>query len=437
MEPIVLALVLILLAWRFRLGRIVRERRPAWYWYLSGYPVAAVRVLASWRKVSQLNDLSVTHKPTRAVLGGLAVKGEALRPIAPRFSFPRPTPNGLSVVVRLHPGQTPVPFLAAADALAHAWRMFAVRVTSPERGVVHLVATAADPLANSGTAPPSASASLLTALVGWLENGQAWLMDFRRVPHWLIVGATRSGKSTLLARLITELAPHPVALVGIDCKGGMELGIFAPRLSALGTNRREALAVLSALVVDMQRRMHTCRFAGVRSIWDLPEDQRPIPVVVIVDEIAELFLTSGSREEKAEAEQCSTYLLRIAQLGAALGLHLVIAGQRVGSDLGPGITALRAQLGGRVCHRVNDPGTAEMTLGDINKDAAIVAQSITPEERGVAVTASEEGGWVRGRSHLTTVADAKDAAARYADMAPNLPGLRRALEVNDGEEGTA
>ncbi|GAA1893530.1 hypothetical protein [Streptantibioticus ferralitis] len=140
--PIVFALVLGVLAWRFRLGRIVRERRPAWHWYLTGYPVAALRVLASWGKVAQLNDLSVTHKPTRAMLGGLAVKGEALRPIAPRISFPRPMPNGLAVVVRLHPGQTPVPFLVAAEALAHAWRMFAVRVTSPERGVVHLVATA-------------------------------------------------------------------------------------------------------------------------------------------------------------------------------------------------------------------------------------------------------------------------------------------------------
>ena len=74
------------------------------------------------------------------------------------------------------------------------------------------------------------------------------------------------------------------------------------------------------------------------------ERARPAPVVVIVDEIAELYLTSGSKEDRAEAEQCATYLLRIAQLGAALGIHLVVAGQRVGSDLGPGVTALRAQL---------------------------------------------------------------------------------------------
>ena len=214
----------------------------------------------------------------------------------------------------------------------------------------------------------------------------------------------------------------------------MELGIFAPRLSVLATKRREALAVLSALVIDMQERMRVCRMSQARSIWELPERARPAPVVVVVDEIAELFLTSGSKEDRAEAEQCATYLLRIAQLGAALGIHLVVAGQRVGSDLGPGVTALRAQLSGRICHRVNDPATAEMTLGDLNKDAAAVAQSISPAEQGVAVTTSDEGGWVRGRSHLISVADAKQTAARYVDMIPVVPALARAWEAEAREE---
>ncbi|MDJ0341390.1 FtsK/SpoIIIE domain-containing protein [Streptomyces sp. H10-C2] len=432
MGSLMLAFGLVVLAWLLVAGSALREWRPTWYWYLTGYPVAAARVVFTWRKVAHLNDLSVSYRPNQVRVGGLAVKGEALRPRAPRISFPRATPNGLSVVVRLHPGQTPLRFMAAAEALAHAWRVFAVRVISPERGIVHLVATAVDPLAAPGAPPAPAEAVLLTALVGLLESGREWVMDFRRVPHWLIVGATRSGKSTLLARLVTELAPQRVALVGIDCKGGMELGIFGPRLSALATNRREALVVLSALVVDLQERMRVCRMAGARSIWDLPEIARPIPVVVIVDEIAELYLTSGGREDKAEAEQCSTYLLRIAQLGAALGVHLVVAGQRVGSDLGPGVTALRAQLGGRICHRVNDPGTAEMTLGDLNKDAAAVAQSITPGEQGVAVTTADDGGWVRGRSHLTTVTEAQAAAARYADRAPKLRAF-----ANLPTEGTA
>lgn len=432
MGPILLALGLAALAWVLVVGDLVRRHRPLWHWYLVGYPVTACRVLATWRKVAMLNDLAVSRRPPRGLLGDLVVKGDPLRPVAPRISFPRATRMGLTVIVRLHAGQTPATYMKAADALVHAWKVHAVRVTSPERGLVLLTATATDPLQRPGLV--TAPAELLCALIGALESGGAWVMNLRLVPHWLIAGATRSGKSTLLARLITQLAGQPVALVGIDCKGGMELGLFAGRLSALATCRREAVAVLGALVVDMQDRMSACRSAGVRSIWELPDKLRPVPVVVIVDEIAELYLSDGTRESRAEAEQCSTLLLRLAQLGAALGLHLVVAGQRVGSDLGPGVTALRAQLGGRICHRVNDPGTAEMTLGDLNKDAVVVAQSITAEERGVAVCTGPDGGWSRGRSHLTPTEEAVSTARKHAAMAPELPAIARALETLEGDD---
>ena len=432
MGPILLAFALAVLAWLLVVGDLVRRHRPAWHWYLAGYPVTAWRVLFTWRRVALLNDLSVSKLPARTLVGHLIVKGDPVRPVAPRASFPRATRMGLTVTVRLHAGQTPTTYMKAADALVHAWRVHAVRVTSPERGLVLLTAMASDPLERPGLA--TAPAELLSALIGALESGGAWVMNLRLVPHWLITGATRSGKSTLLARLITQLAPQPVALVGIDCKGGMELGLFTTRLTALATCRREAVAILSALVVDMQDRMSACRAAGVRSIWELPDKLRPIPVVVIVDEIAELYLSDGSRESKAEAEQCSTLLLRLGQLGAALGLHLVVAGQRVGSDLGPGVTALRAQLGGRICHRVNDPGTAEMTLGDLNKDAVAIAQTITVEERGVAICTGPDGGWSRARSHLTSTHEAVSTARKYSGMTPELPAIGRALAALEGDD---
>jgi S-DNA-T family DNA segregation ATPase FtsK/SpoIIIE len=115
-------------------------------------------------------------------------------------------------------------------------------------------------------------------------------------------------------------------------------------------------------------------------------------------------------------------------------MHLVVAGQRVGSDLGPGVTALRAQLGGRICHRVNDPGTAEMTLGDLNKDAVVVAQSITPDEKGVAVCTGPEGGWSRARSHLTSAEEASATARKHAALTPELPAIDRALAALEGDD---
>ncbi|MEV0368272.1 FtsK/SpoIIIE domain-containing protein [Streptomyces sp. NPDC050636] len=410
--------------WLARSG--IDWRAIPWRWYLSGYPATVVRMRWRWKQVCLINDLSISRKPTRAVVGDLAVKGTALRPIAPSLGLPRLTKTGLVVRVRLNPGQTPQPFIAAAEALEHAWRVHRVRISSPRRGELIVTVTAGDSLRGKGTEIHQAPERLLAARVGRIEDGGAWVLDLRKVPHWLVVGATQSGKSTFLAAWVRRLATQPVALVGIDCKGGMELGLFESRLSALACSRLEAVGLLDALVTELQQRMAVCRAARKRSVWELPEDERPVPIVVLVDELAELYLSDGSRQSRDEVAQCSTLLLRIAQLGAALAIHLVIAGQRVGSELGPGVTALRAQLGGRVAHRVNDSNTAEMALGDLSPDAIAVSQSINEDEKGVAVT-TVGARWMRARSDLTTTDQARAVADENAHRTPNLPALARAV----------
>ncbi|WP_328464000.1 FtsK/SpoIIIE domain-containing protein [Streptomyces sp. NBC_00448] len=396
-------------------------------WYVLGFPVMVVRMAATWRRLCIESGLAVTRRSKNVVLGGdLLVSGSELRPVVPRLGVPQPTPTGLRVRIRMQPGQTPAAFLAAADAMTHAWQAHAVRIVSPGRGWVLATATASDPLIGGGLGVVPRPARLLSAMVGRTEDGALWVLDFRVVPHWLVVGATRSGKSTLIASLVFALAPQPVALVGIDCKGGMELSLFEPRLSALARDRGEAAALLGAVLAETEARMATCREVGARSIWDLPEMLRPVPLVVLVDEVAELYLSDGSREGKQLSGACSTALLRIGQLGAALGVHLVVAGQRVGSELGPGVTALRAQLGGRICHRVNDEQTALMVLGDLSPEAVAVAQTISEDERGVAVT-TVGGSWVRARSTHTTAEQARQTAVQFAKNTPELPGLVHAI----------
>ncbi|UGQ09361.1 cell division protein FtsK [Yinghuangia sp. ASG 101] len=338
----------------------------------------------------------------------------------------------MTVRLTLHPGQTPDMVAACAEAIAHAWRMHAVRVSSPERGRVLLTCLAIDPLASVERDDPAADKTdaadpdaLMRVKLGRLEDGASWELDFRVVPHHLVVGATQSGKSTWMASLVCGLAPRPVALVGIDLKGGMELSLFEPRLSGMATDRPGAVRLLGALVDVALERMATCRVHGARSVWDLPDHVRPVPVVVLVDEVAEIFL-AASRDEKKEAEAAVMSLVRLAQLGRAVGVFLVVAGQRVGADLGPGATALRAQLGGRVCHRVSDPGTAAMALGDLHPEAVDAALSITPERAGVAVTVVD-GGWVLARAAYVSAGDAAVIAAGHADMTPSMPELIAAL----------
>ncbi|MFJ6669177.1 FtsK/SpoIIIE domain-containing protein [Streptomyces sp. NPDC091383] len=420
--------------WEPRLAaRGVHVRRWPWRWWLVGYPETALRIWTTWRRLAHLNGLSVSTAPDRRLLGrDLVVQGQALRPKAPRLSWPTPSRNGVVLRVFLHPGQTPAPYFAAASAMEHAWRVYGVRVTSPRRGQVVIHVTARDPLTGDAPSARTPAPALLSVDVGRIEDGEPWVIDLRRVPHWLITGATQSGKSSLLAALVRGLASQPVGLVGIDCKGGMELGLFGPRLSALAIDRVSAVSLLSGVVEEIQARMRRCREMGKRSVWELPDEQRPMPLVVIVDELAELYLTDGSRQSKDEAEQCGTLLLRVAQLGAALGVHLVVAGQRVGSDIGPRVTALRAQLGGRVAHRAHDEASAEMTLGDINPDAVVTAQNITEDEQGVAVVATG-GRWVRARSHLVSATDATEVARISAPPNPLLTTLNSAVPEKGGD----
>ena len=127
----------------------------------------------------------------------------------------------------------------------------------------------------------------------------------------------------------------------------------------------------------------------------------------------------ADKSEKDEVARISTALLRVAQLGRTFGIYLFCSGQRIGSDLGPGVTALRAQCSGRICHRVNDPETANMPLGDLDPAALVSARAIPAETPGVAIVAGQDGQWYRARSFYVTDVMAEQAAHAYAHLTPD------------------
>ncbi|MGW3137076.1 FtsK/SpoIIIE domain-containing protein [Streptomyces sp. NPDC001139] len=420
--------VLILLLLAAAVLVAVRRRLPVLFWWLVGYPVVTLRVLTSYRATMDACGLTV---PASAVRRATArMMGRQAAPVPPRRSLPRPTGSGLVMRLRMAAGQAPEDFTASADRLRHAWGAHAVHVRPTKPGRLELRLVGWDVLADVRPARRWLQTGPLSLPLALREDGHWHVRDFRTVPHELILGATQSGKSVYLRNLLCGLARQPVALVGIDCKWGVELAPFAPRLSALADTSDRANDLLDVLVEEMEARFRLIGMTGgagpdavlTSDVWGLPEKVRPVPVVVVVDEIAELFLAASKDDEKRR-DAMVTKLIRLAQLGRAAGIYLEVCGQRFGAELGKGATMLRAQLTGRVCHRVNDETSANMALGDIAPEAALAATSIPAERPGVAVVGDSSGGWSRVRSPHLSLNDAAAVCRDTSGLVPELPRL--------------
>ncbi|WFB07791.1 conjugal transfer protein TraS [Streptomyces sp. LX-29] len=409
----------------------LRASHPAAYWSTIGLPVSTVRLLGSYGSV--MDSCGLTVPPSRLrVWATRALTHREVRPVPPRRGMIRPTSTGLRLRLRLAPGQEPADVAASAERLRHAWGVHAVHVSVVKPGVVELRLVGYDVL-RKVRMPRGDGGGFLRVPVALREDATPFVRDYRTVPHQLTLGATLSGKSMFLRHLIAGLARQPVALVGIDCKRGVELAPFAPRLSALATDPTQAAALLPALIGLMEERydlikarqgiaLDTPNEEITSDIWGLPDDERPVPVVLFVDEVAELFLVATRKDEERRDEMV-TQLIRLAQLGRAAGIYLEVCGQRFGAELGKGATMLRAQLSGRVCHRVNDEASAKMALGDIAPEAVGAACAIAPELPGLAVAGDTSGGWSRIRTPYLSLGDAAAVCREYVHLVPDLPAL--------------
>ncbi|WP_406355276.1 FtsK/SpoIIIE domain-containing protein [Streptomyces sp. NBC_01635] len=427
MTWLLVALVMVVAA-----AGLLRWRRPAWYWLTFGVTLAALRVLIRYGSVMDACGLTVPAPRWR-----LTVARVTNRPIpgprAPRILRVRVTRTGLVLRLKLRPGQDAFDVAAATDRLRHSFALYGVTSRELRSGVVELRMTGYDVLKRVQMPALADDARPMRVPVALREDGSVHFRDYRTVPHALTLGATESGKSVYQRNLVAALAPHHVALVGIDCKQGVELFPLARRFSALADNPDTAAELLDALVSHMQDVYQLIRAEQritadvpdaeiAADIWDLREDLRPVPVVVMVDEVAELALFASKEEEKRR-DRIITALARLAQLGRAAGIYLEICGQRFGSELGRGITMLRAQLTGRTAHRVNDESSANMAFGDIAPDAVLAAIQIPTDTPGVAVTGDSSGGWARIRAPHTSLRQAVNICNRHADLTPDVPAL--------------
>ncbi len=191
--------------------------------------------------------------------------------------------------------------------------------------------------------------------VGKDIGGSCIVGNIAKLPHMLIAGTTGSGKSVCMNSIIISLlykaSPDDVKLIMVDPKM-VELGIYngIPHLLIpVVTDPKKAAGSLQWAVTEMMRRYKALSDAGVRdlesynSIVETQNEGKKLPqVVVIIDELADLMLVAAKEVEES--------ICRIAQMGRAAGIHLVIATQRPSADVITGL--MKANIPSRIASAV-------------------------------------------------------------------------------------
>ncbi len=200
-----------------------------------------------------------------------------------------------------------------------------------------------------------ASKSAISFGVGKDINGNCIVDDIAKLPHMLIAGTTGSGKSvcmnTIIISLLYKSKPEDVRLIMVDPKM-VELGVYngIPHLLIpVVTDPKKAAGALQWAVAEMLRRYRVMSEAGVRGmdsynklIANDPEQKKLEQIVVIIDELADLMLVAAKEVEES--------ICRIAQMGRAAGIHLIIATQRPSSDVITGL--MKANIPSRIAFAV-------------------------------------------------------------------------------------
>ena len=199
------------------------------------------------------------------------------------------------------------------------------------------------------------SASKVSFAVGKDIGGNPIVGNIAKMPHLLIAGTTGSGKSVCTNSIITSLlykaTPEEVRLIMVDPKM-VELGIYngIPHLLIpVVTDPKKAAGALQWAVTEMMKRYRTFSEVGVRKLEEYnalaarTEGMEKMPyIVVLIDELADLMLVAAKEVEES--------ICRVAQMGRAAGMHLIIATQRPSADVITGL--MKANIPSRIAFAV-------------------------------------------------------------------------------------
>ena len=217
------------------------------------------------------------------------------------------------------------------------------------------------------------ASSPLTMALGKDIVGAPFVTDLKTLPHLLIAGTTGSGKSVginaMLLSLLYRNSPQTLRLMMIDPKM-LEFSIYndIPHLlTPVITEAKKAITALSNMVAEMERRYKIMSQTRTKNIESYNEkmkseggEQFPY-IVVIIDELADLMMTSGKDVE--------LYIGRLAQMARASGIHLIVATQRPSVDVVTGL--IKANLPSRISYRVGQRIDSKVILDQMGAESLL------------------------------------------------------------------
>jgi len=217
------------------------------------------------------------------------------------------------------------------------------------------------------------ASSPLTLVLGKDIVGKPFITDLKKLPHLLIAGTTGSGKSVGINAMILSLlyknSPDQLRLLMIDPKM-LEFSVYndIPHLlTPVITKPKEAIAALNNMVYEMERRYQLMSETRTKNIENFNEKMKieggtALPyIVVIIDELADLMMTSGKDVEYSIA--------RLAQMARASGIHLIVATQRPSVDVVTGL--IKANLPSRISYKVGQKIDSKIILDGMGAESLL------------------------------------------------------------------
>ncbi|MDG2101411.1 MAG: DNA translocase FtsK [Dehalococcoidia bacterium] len=212
----------------------------------------------------------------------------------------------------------------------------------------------------------------LPAPLGQGMDGNPIIIDLAKMPHLLVAGSTGSGKSvfinSVITGLITKKTPDEIRMILIDPKR-VELTPYSdiPHLytDEVIVDTEKAVSVLSSTVTEMMNRFKVLEKVGVKNISDfntkMNKTHKMWNLLIVIDELADLMLQAGSEIERL--------IVRLAQLGRATGIHLVVATQRPSVDVVTGL--IKANFPSRVSFAVMSQIDSRTVLDSVGAEKLI------------------------------------------------------------------